>query len=448
VIIFDDTVDARYSEPKVVTDAVRTEARAYVAKVTSDGGTEIALALEAALKAQLDDDHPDVILFMTDGQSDPKAALEVARNDKGDARIFTIGLGTGVEKPLLARLASEKRGRFTFIPDTATIVPGVVQVFEQVDHPVMIDVEVTGARQLYPRTLPDLARGEELVVAARLDKDATITVTGIVGGKKVTRTVDVQLPAEVRSVWVGRMWAGSRVEHLLQEIALLGETEELKTEAIELALAYNLVTPYTSFLAIPEEELVGDAAKTIADARARKLKIQQAHKDALDLSRDDMPPGDPVLTVRAPRDAIQVTASFPFGLVKDLEWDAQEESWKVRFLVPNDVPDGVYQAKVVIVHADGTIEMAKATYTIDSTEPDFLVEMIEDVAGVKLRVTCSKGVALVTVALVSDPQVRVTLVDVGGGVFEGVMTAAAGAELRVVAADTARNESDQLVTVQ
>jgi Ca-activated chloride channel family protein len=311
----------------------------------------------------------------------------------------------------------------------------------------MVDVEVTGAKQIYPQTIPDLSRGEELVVAARLTKDATITVSGIVDGKKVTRTVDVQLPKEERRAWVGRMWAGSRVEHLLEEIALLGETEELTNEAIELSLAYNLVTPYTSFLAIPEEELTDSVAQTLADARAKKLKIQQAHKDALALSRDDMPPGDPVLTVHAPEDAQQVTAYFPFGLVKDLGWDAQEESWKVRFLVPNTVPDGVYQAKVVIVRADGTIEMAKATYTIDSTEPDFVVELSQEADGTKLRVTCTAGVAMVTVALVSDPQVRVTLVDLGGGVFEGVIAAPAGSELRVVAADSARNEADQLVSV-
>jgi Ca-activated chloride channel family protein len=448
VIVFDDTVDKLYDEPKLISDEVRAEAKDYVGKVTSDGGTEIAMALESALKAQIIDDRPDVILFMTDGQSDAQKALEVATADKGDARVFTIGIGTGVEKPLLSRLAAEKRGRFTFIPDAVAIETGIVQVFEQVDHPVMIDVEVSGAQQMYPQTLPDLARGEELVVAARMSKSGTITVSGIVGGKKVKKSVQVDLPADEKRTWVARTWAGSRVSHLLEQIALHGETEELQTETIELALAYNLVTPYTSFLAIPESEMTDEVAKTLADARARKQQIQAAHKDALALSRDDMPPGDPVLTVRAPKDAVQVTAYFPFGMTKDLEWDAAEESWKVRFLVPKDVADGVYQAKVVIVLADGTIQMAKASYTIDSTEPDFLVELIADPTGTKLRVTTSAGVAAVTVALVSDPSVRVTLVDMGNGVFEGVIAATAGAQLRVVAADSARNEADQLVEVQ
>lgn len=449
VIIFDDSVDALYPAPQAVTDAVRAEARAYVAKVTSDGGTDIALALGKALAAQVKDDRPDVVLFLTDGQSDGPAALNVAKADPGDTRVFTIGLGSGVEKPLLAMLAAEKRGRFTYIADDQMIEQGVVQVFERVDHPVVIDLAIEGAQRMYPRTLPDLARGEELVVAARLGADGTVKVKGKVDGQPIERTVRVALPAAERRTWVGRAWAGARVEDLLQQIAIHGETEELKNETIELALAYNLVTPYTSFLAIPEEELTDATATTIANARARKKAIRDAHKDAAALSRDDMPPGDPVLSVRAPEKAKQVTAYFPFGLTKDLAWDAHDECWKVRFLVPKDVADGLYTARIVIVHADGTVEVARAQYKIDSAEPEFTVATEQVPGGVKVRVDAGIGIGAVTVALAANPKLRVTLADVGGGVFEGVLALPPGAhELRVVVADTARNEADALHAVE
>jgi Ca-activated chloride channel family protein len=449
VLMFDDTVDALYEKPRPVTDEVRAEARAYVAKITSDGGTEIALALEKALAAQLADDRPDVILFLTDGQSDAQAALKVARADAGDARLFTIGLGSGVEKPLLARLASEKRGRFTFIPDVSAVEHAVVEVFERIDHPVMIDLAVTGAQRMYPRTLPDLARGEELTIAARLPKAGTLTVAGTIDGKRVERKLAVTLPATERRPWVGRQWAGARVEDLLQQIALHGETEELKTEAIELALAYNLVTPYTSFLALPEEEITESTAQTLADARARKKAIQAAHKDAVALSRDDMPPGDPILSVRAPKDAVQVTAHFPFGLTKDLEWDTHDEQWKVRFLVPKDVVDGSYVARVVIVRADGTIEVAQAPYKIDSAEPDFLVTTTQLGSNLLVQVEASAGVTGVQLGRVGDPSLRVALVQTTPGVFVAIVPLAAGVhQLRLVAVDSARNEADRTIDVE
>lgn len=449
VLMFDDSVDALYDKPRPVTDAVRAEAKAYVAKITSDGGTEIALALEKALAAQVKDDRPDVILFLTDGQSDAQAALKVARADAGDARLFTIGLGSGVEKPLLARLSAEKRGRFTFIPDVAAVEHAVVEVFERVDHPVMVDLAVTGAQRMYPRTLPDLARGEELTIAARLPKDGDVTVSGVIDGKRVERTVHVALPASERRTWVGRQWAGARVEDLLQQIALSGETDELKNEAIELALSYNLVTPYTSFLALPEEELTDATAQTLADARARKAAIQAAHKDAVALSRDDMPPGDPVLSVRAPKDAVQVTAHFPFGLTKDLEWDTHDEQWKVRFLVPKDVVDGLYFARIVIVRADGTVEIAKAPYKIDSSEPDFLVTMTQLDGAVLVQVEASAGVTSVILGSATDPKLRVALTEVAPGRFVAEVPLAAGRhQLRLVAADSAKNESDQLLDLE
>lgn len=449
VIIFDDSVDALYPQPQLVTDAVRAEARAYVGAVTSDGGTDIALALTKALAAQIKDDRPDVVLFLTDGQSDAPAALKVARADTGDTRVFTIGLGQGVEKPLLARLAAEKRGRFQFIPDENTIEQGVLTVFERLDHPVLVDLAIDGAQRMYPRTLPDLARGEELTVAARLGKDGTVTVRGTVNGQRVERTLAIALPPEEKRGWVGRTWAGARVEDLLQQIAVEGETDELKNEAIELALAYNLVTPYTSFLALPEEELTDAAAQTIADARARKKAIRDAHADAAALSRDDMPPGDPVLTVHAPEDAVQVTAYFPFGMTKDLEWDRHDEAWKLRFLVPKGVADGAYTAKVVIVHADGSIEVAQAPYKIDSAEPDFVAEVTPTFGGALIKVTTQGGIAGVVVASAADPSVRVTLVDQHDGTFVGILPLGLGLhELRVVVADTAKNEADQLVSVE
>ena len=449
VLQFDDSVDALYATPQPVTDAVRAEAKAYVAKITSDGGTEIALALDKALAAQVKDDRPDVILFLTDGQSDAQAALKVARADAGDARVYTVGLGGGVEKPLLARLAAEKRGRFTFIPDIGAVEHAVVEVFERIDHPVMIDLAVDGVSRMYPRTLPDLARGEELVVAARLGRDGDVTVRGTIDGKVVTQKIHVALPTTERRPWVGKQWAGSRVEDLLQQIALSGETEELKNEAIELALSYNLVTPYTSFLALPEEEVTDAVAQTLADARARKKAIQAAHKDAVALSRDDMPPGDPVLSIKAPKDARQVTAQFPFGLTKDLEWDSHDEQWKVRFLVPKDVIDGVYTAKVVIVRADGTVQLARAEYKIDSAEPDFLVSMSRTDAGLVVHVTASAGVTTVQLGGVTDPLLRITLTEVAPGEFEAVLPLSAGRHsLRIVAADSARNEADRVLDVE
>jgi Ca-activated chloride channel family protein len=466
VLAFDDDVDMLYPVPQPLTDAVRTAADGYIGQMTEGGGTNIALALERALAAQHGagaaagatsgtDERPHVILFLTDGQSDAQAALEIARKDAGDARVYTIGVGSGVEKPLLSRLAAMKRGRFTFIESPETIESKVSRLYAQISEPVLVglSIDVEGARlaRTYPRTLPDLHHGDELVISSRIvgQGPVTVTVRGERNGAPVAFTRQLELPASAQRPWVGGMWAQARVDDLLEEIALYGETDELKNEVIDLAVAYDFVTQYTSFLAIPESELTDGARDALASARERKQQILAAHKDAVALSRSAMPPGDPILQVRAPASARQVTAYFPFGLVKDLAYEPDAEHWRVRFLVPKGVTDGVYQVKIVIVHTDGTVEVARIPYTIDSNEPDFEIVTEEVDSGVLIKVVTAEPARLVTVTAVDDPRVRVELADQGDGVhFELLVPLAPGVHrMRIVVADEARNEAEDTFTV-
>jgi len=456
VVAFDDAVETLYDTPKRATSKVREEAVDYIQRINDGGGTDLAAALQAALAAQTTDDQPDVLLFLTDGQSDPQATLKVAEADKGDARVFTIGVGSGVEKPLLSRLAAIKRGRFTYIENAAAITQKMATIADRIAMPVLVDVslEVEGAKlvRTYPRSLPDLYLADELRIASRVrgTGPAKVALRGKLAGKPMTMTREIQIPKQTKRPWVGRLWAQSRVDDLLEETSLHGETEELKTEIIELALAYNFTTPHTAFLAIPEQELTEEARGAMESAREQKQRILAAHKDAVALSRTAMPPGDPLLTVRAPADARQVTAHFPFGLVKDLTYDADRERWMTRFLVPKEVADGTYVVKVVIVHTDGTTEVARVKYTIDTTDPDFTVTTMETDGGVRVEVETKENARRVTVALASNPQVRVDLVDRGDHRgFEGVLEVPPGShQLRVVVADKARNESDRLLAVE
>ncbi len=484
VLVFDDDVDLLYPTPRLASDSRRTEAKAYIAAVGSGGGTNLALALERALAAQAPESaalamapeknsasaamplaRPHVILFLTDGQSDAQRTLAVAEADQGDARVFTIGVGDGVEKPLLSRLAAMKRGRFTFIESPSAIESKVSRLYGQIAAPVLVglslDVAENNAGQRtgtsirlqrrYPRTLPDLYRHDELVIAARFAGTGPVNVRlrGQRGGQPVIFERTIDMPASARRPWVGTMWAQARVQDLLEEIALYGEGEELRDEVVNLAVAYNFVTDYTSFLAIPESEITDEAREMLASARERKAQILAAHKDAVALSRQAMPPGDPILKVRAPASARQVTAYFPFGLVKDLTYDADTEHWRVRFLVPKDVADGDYMVKIVIVHADGTVEVAQIPYTIDSDGPEFEVQTQEVEGGVLLTVETAEDVRLVTAAIADGlaPGRRFELQDQGDGRhYSAILPLSPGRHrLRVVVADMARNEADELI---
>jgi Ca-activated chloride channel family protein len=292
VISFSDEVDPLFKTPHALEGSTRDTALAYVDRLRDGGGTDIALALKTAIASQdKRPGRPRVVVFMTDGQSDVELAMDAAKADTGDVRLFTIGLGKDVNKPLLSRLAAQKRGRFTWIESMKDIKPEVARLAQSIAKPLLVDVsvDIEGAHgvRLYPRSMPDLFAMDELVVTGRLRGNgvAKLVIKGMLGGKPVqfTKTVDIaKAPARP---WVGRLWAQARVEHLLEEIALGATQPELKNEVLELALAYNFVTPYTAFLAIPESEM-GDQRGTIEAERERKRKIMASHQDAADLEKE------------------------------------------------------------------------------------------------------------------------------------------------------------------
>src|SRR5207244_12050889 len=157
--------------------------------------------------------------------------------------------------------------------------------------------------------------------------------------KAVRRSQQVELPERDDShPHVPRMWARARVDALLRQIALNGETKEAIDEIIALSKKYKFVTPYTSFLAAPRSLL-----------RPRVIR-----------------PGDPVLRVRADESITDVTAVFPFGLTKRMTYIKSENVWETRFVAPREMTDGVYHCRLVLVDRLGRAYQEDKGFVIDS----------------------------------------------------------------------------------
>ncbi|HEU5058575.1 MAG TPA: VIT and VWA domain-containing protein, partial [Kofleriaceae bacterium] len=293
VVAFDDEVEPLFEAPREASAATRARAITYISRLTEGGGTDIALALRTALAAQKDGKRPRVVLFLTDGQSSAPEAVQAIEQDRRDTRVFTVGVGTGVNRPLLSRLAAVKRGRFVHIRDPGDLERDVGMLYRSISRPLLVDVSLAvdgaSAHGIYPRSLPDLFVDDEILISGRLTGTGPtrFALRGTLDGRPITVRARLEVRNGVRRPWVGRLWAESRVDHLSEKIALGEGTDEHRKEVVDLALAYNFVTDYTSFLAIPESELTGTAKDTLEGARARKRAILASHRDARSL---DAPP--------------------------------------------------------------------------------------------------------------------------------------------------------------
>lgn len=292
VVAFDDDVEPLYYRPRAADVEVRADALEFVGRLRPGGGTDIAFALGRSLEAQHDRaGRPRVVIFLTDGQSAAGPALELAQQDRRDVRVFTVGVGSGVNQALLGRLAALKRGTYTYIDRPSRIEAEVGHLYAQIARPLLVDVslDVEGAvaSRIYPRSIPDLFVDDELVVSGRFRGDGPVrfAVRGTLGGRAVEMRTTAAPDASGRRSWVGRRWAQARVDDLLEKMQLDGERPEMRQEVVSLALAYDFVTPYTAFLAIPEREVTAAARGTLDAARAQRAAAAGRHADAVALSR-------------------------------------------------------------------------------------------------------------------------------------------------------------------
>lgn len=251
-------------------DAAKTE----VQKVEAAGGTNIDEALLTAVRAgaRAGGDRPCLIVFITDGEptvgerSPEKIQANVKKANEGRCRLFVFGVGHDLNTKLLDRLAEDNRGAREYIDEKEDIEVKVSAFFKKVSDPVLSDIELrfddAAVSQVYPKQLPDLFHGGELVVVGRYQSPGKHNVA--ISGKRASKSVTwvfatTFFDAGTDNDFLPRLWATRKVGFLMDEIRLHGETSELKDEIVRLAKRYAIITPYTSYLVVEDSARPGIA---------------------------------------------------------------------------------------------------------------------------------------------------------------------------------------------
>lgn len=242
----------------------KAKAQRYIEKLAARGGTAIDHALTTSLALFASTERLKMVVFLTDGlptigERDPKAILKsVAKKNKKDVRLFVFGQGTDVNTKLLDFLALNNRGESEYVMPKQDISKAVAGFFDRVGSPMLTDIkiEAEGIRleDVYPQRIPDLYRGEQIIVMGRYrgHGSRTVRVTGMFNGEKRSYDFAVNFPevsTDDKHAFVPRLWAGRKVDFLLNEIRKSDKEEmELIKEVTSLSKLYGIVTPYTSFL--------------------------------------------------------------------------------------------------------------------------------------------------------------------------------------------------------
>ena len=238
----------------------------FIDRLEAMGGTNISLALLEAMN-QADAERPLTVIFLTDGLATegvvetPLLLDAVGEAAPTSARLFAFGVGNDVDTLLLDSLTENHRGTTTYVRPGEAIDEAVSGFYAKVSTPVLADVtlEIDGVtvERLYPAELPDLFAGTQLAIAGRYRQGgpATITLRGDLNGQTQTFVYeDNVFHREGGDDFIPRLWATRAIGHLLQQIRLHGENEELVQSVVNLSIRYGIITPYTSYL-IEEEDI-------------------------------------------------------------------------------------------------------------------------------------------------------------------------------------------------
>lgn len=291
ILRFSTEVEPLFDRFAEVTAANRKRALDFVEKLKPTGGTAIDEALRKALAMAQERNNPDgrtaLIVFLTDGQPTVGVTAEqeivdnVRKSGSGRTRVFCFGIGTDVNTHLLDKITEETRAVSQYVLPEEDLEVKVSNFYAKIKDPVLANpsLKFTNIRAtgLYPSALPDLFRGEQLVLVGRYSGqgDSAVQVEGNLAGTTKKIVHEVRFPSESsENDFIPKLWATRRVGYLLDEIRLHGENSELRDEVTDLARKFGIVTPYTAFL------ITEDEARRNVTLDRRSLPVLQENNEA------------------------------------------------------------------------------------------------------------------------------------------------------------------------
>lgn len=263
-----------FKSPVSNTPANRRQALAYLESLEGGGGTEMMGAIRAALGNQNDPERLRIVCFMTDGFiGNDMAILDAIQKNAQTARVFSFGIGNGVNRFLLEGMGRVGRGAAEIVTLESDGDAAAKRFHERIHSPILTDITVgfggVDVREVYPDpgAIPDLFSAQPLVLKGRYDQtgQGTVTVRGNTAAGPFERKIDVYFPADAAEHDVlAPLWARARIDWLMDQDwlgAQQGQPDPKIKEAVtQLGLEFGLMTQYTSFVAV-EEKVINENGK-------------------------------------------------------------------------------------------------------------------------------------------------------------------------------------------
>ncbi len=223
------------------------------------GGTELLAAVKQAMELPREADTSRSVVLVTDGYiSGEQGVFDYIRENLNRCNVFSFGIGTSVNRYLIEGVARAGMGEPFIVTKESEAAAVATKFREYIQTPVLTDIQIKAVGfdtyDVHPAVLPDLLAERPIIlfgkwrgaVAGRFE------LSGMTGRGEYRSSLDVAgaQPDEANRA-LRYLWARSRIAQL-SDYGSSNVSEERVKEITALGLKYNLLTRYTSFIAVHE----------------------------------------------------------------------------------------------------------------------------------------------------------------------------------------------------
>lgn len=276
VIGFNNTVRSLWPKPRANTPENIAEAENFVKVMQANGGTQLREGVVAALQGQNDPDRLRIVVFNTDGYvGDEKMILDTIQKQRNHARMFTFGIGNGVNRYLIDSMSVEGKGDAEYVTLAEAADGAVDRFIRRTRSPILTDVSATfqgvNVQDALPQAIPDVFSEKPVIITGRYATagKGKLTLTGKLGGKPWSKTYELDFPSQASAPSLEPLWARKKIDELGRQnyFATIEPQANVKPEdeIIRIALEFGIMTEYTSFVAVEKKVVnVGGKQRTVA----------------------------------------------------------------------------------------------------------------------------------------------------------------------------------------
>lgn len=260
VLFFSGGSSLLSEEPLAATPGNIFKARVMMSSQTGRGGTQLLPALRKVLDMPQENNYARTIVVVTDGYITVEAdAFDLIRTSVKNANVFAFGIGSSVNRLLIEGMARAGNGEPFIITNTNEARDKARRFQEYIAAPLLtkirLDFDGLATRDVVPLAPSDLFAQRPVIVFGKWygEPRGTVQLRGMNGGGVFLSRIDVaNVQPDNRNAALKYLWARERIASL-GDFTTLRPGDDRSKDITSIGLRYNLLTQYTSFVAVDKE---------------------------------------------------------------------------------------------------------------------------------------------------------------------------------------------------